>query len=89
MFGDLKRSGLAGLIRRNDGRVLHVLDIEDRDGKSYLHIQGCMIDFWATPAELISRGYWLLVAKRAVWDLWSPIFAERQARSETRGGYLC
>ncbi len=50
----------AGIIRRQDGKMLPVLGVEDRDGSSFLHIQGAAVDFWATPTELYRRGYRLV-----------------------------
>ena len=84
----MKQGAVMGLIRRHDGQILEVLDIEERDGRTYLHIQGRMVDFWATPAELVARGYWLMVGKHALWDVWSPVFSSGRAAIKERG-YLC
>lgn len=88
MFVQLKDGKLAGLVRRHDGRLLPVLAIEERDDRLYLHIQGGMVDFWATPTELIARGYRLLCAKRVLWDLWSPVLTGSESRDLAHKGYL-
>lgn len=67
---------LAGLVRRYDGTLLPILKTESVDGRVKLHIQGAVVDFWATPEELYMRGYRLLCAKPAIWDLWSPVICE-------------
>jgi len=77
-----------GLIRRHDGQVLEVLDIEERDRHTYLHIRGRMVDFWATPAELFTRGYRLMVGKHALWDAWSLVFASGQTAAIDTRGYV-
>jgi hypothetical protein len=89
MFVQLQDGKLMGLVRRHDGRLLPVLAIEERDDRLYLHIEGGMVDFWATPTELIARGYRLLCAKRVLWDLWSPVLTAGQSRAPTQWDYLC
>ncbi len=64
---------LAGVIRRHDGKLFPVLGIKREDDAPCLHIKGAVVDFWATPAELYRRGYQLVMAKPAVWDLWSTV----------------
>ena len=61
----------AGILRRPDGKTLAVLGCGDIDGKKNLHVQGAVVDFWATPAQLYHRRYRLFVAKPAIWDAWS------------------
>jgi hypothetical protein len=68
----------AGIIRLCDGKLLPVLGCDRRDNALYLHVQGAAVDFWATPAELHQRGYRLVLAKPAVWDVWgegSPYYS--------------
>ncbi|PKY11723.1 hypothetical protein B1757_02735 [Acidithiobacillus marinus] len=73
---------LAGLVRRYDGTLLPILKTEAVDGRVKLHIQvpaggkGSVVDFWATPEDLYMRGYRLLCAKPAIWDLWSPVMCQ-------------
>jgi hypothetical protein len=62
-----------GLVRRPEGTILPVLKTESVEGLVKLHIQGSVVDFWATPEELYFRGYRLLCAKPAIWDLWSRV----------------
>ena len=64
---------MAGVIVRRDGRMLTVLGTEERDGETLLHIQGAAVDFWATPRELYQKGYRLVAAKPAIWDLWGGV----------------
>ena len=61
---------MAGVVVRRDGRLLTVLGTTDRDGEMVLHIQGAAVDFWGSPRELYQRGYRLVAAKPAVWDIW-------------------
>ncbi|MHB8225807.1 hypothetical protein [Acidithiobacillus sp.] len=35
-----------------------------------LHISGAVVDFYATPKQLHRRGYRILRATPAVWQLW-------------------
>lgn len=73
---------LAGLVRRYDGTLLPILKTESVDGRVKLHIQGSVVDFWATPEELYMRGYRLLCAKPAIWNLWSPVMCQAQAHPQ-------
>ena len=61
---------MAGVVVRRDGKLLTVLGTADRDGETVLHIQGAAVDFWGSPRELYQRGYRLVAAKPAVWDIW-------------------
>ena len=61
---------MAGVVVRRDGKLLTVLGTADRDGETVLHIQGAAVDFWGSPRELYQRGYRLVAAKPAIWDLW-------------------
>ena len=61
---------MAGVVVRRDGKLLTVLGTADRDGETVLHIQGAAVDFWGLPRELYQRGYRLVAAKPAVWDIW-------------------
>ena len=64
---------MAGVVVRRDGRLLNVLGTTDRDGEMVLHIQGAAVDFWGSPRELYQRGYRLVAAKPAVWDIWGRV----------------
>ncbi|MBU2743601.1 hypothetical protein HF670_04050 [Acidithiobacillus thiooxidans] len=76
-----KLKQFAGIVRRHEGIILPILKIDMVDGFTKLHIQGSVVDFWATPEELYFRGYWLLCAKPAIWDLWSRVIcASDQAK---------
>ena len=61
---------MAGVVVRRDGKLLTVLGTEEQDGETVLHIQGAATDFWGSPRELYQRGYRLVAAKPAIWDLW-------------------
>ncbi len=52
-----------------------------------LCIQGEGGDFWATPTELYRRGYRLVAAKPATWDLWERS-AYAPARADGRMGVV-
>ncbi|MBU2741720.1 hypothetical protein [Acidithiobacillus albertensis] len=76
IFRSMKESKLqqfSGLVRRHDGTIFPIVKTELVDGFTKLHIQGSVVDFWATPEELYFRGYRLLCAKPAIWDLWSRV----------------
>lgn len=60
----------AGIIRRHDRKMLPVLGCAIQINAPCLHIQGAIVDFWATPAELYRRGYRLVMARPSVWDVW-------------------
>ena len=77
-----KLNYFSGIVRRHDGRLLPVLKTETVDSLVSLHIQGAVVDFWATPEELYMRGYRLLCAKPAIWDLWSPVICQAQAHPQ-------
>ncbi|MEY2342086.1 hypothetical protein AB4090_08265 [Acidithiobacillus sp. IBUN Pt1247-S3] len=61
---------LAGVIRRHDGKLFPVYGVDHQDGDAHLHVQGAVVDFWATPGELYRRGWSLVMATRPVWDVW-------------------
>lgn len=63
----------AGLVRRQDGTLLPILETEAVDGLLKLHIQGAVVDFWATPEELYAREYRLVCARPSIWDSWSQV----------------
>jgi len=67
----------AGLMRRQDGTLLPILETDTVDGLK-LHIQGVVIDFWATPGELYARGYRLVCAKLPIWNLWSQVLCPHE-----------
>lgn len=76
----------AGVIRRHDGRLFPVLGVGHQDEVLHLHINGAVVDFWATPAELYRRGYRLAAAKPAVWDLWGTVcVVERRVGGQAGG----
>lgn len=64
---------MAGVVVRRDGKLRAVLGTADRDGETVLHIQGTATDFWGSPRELYLKGYRLVAAKPAVWDLWGMV----------------
>ncbi|MBU2763342.1 MULTISPECIES: hypothetical protein [Acidithiobacillaceae] len=79
--------GLAGIIRRPDGRSLAVLGCSDIAGRTMLHIQGT-VDFWATPRELHRKGYRLMAAKPYVWSAWGvgALGTHRSPAAEVHAG---
>ncbi|WP_215843999.1 hypothetical protein HHS34_005780 [Acidithiobacillus montserratensis] len=61
---------LAGIIRRYDGRLFPVYGTDYQGGYTHLHVQGAVVDFWATPRELTRRGWSLVMATPPIWGAW-------------------
>jgi hypothetical protein len=61
---------MSGVIVDPQGKPCTVLGAETIFGRRMLNVKGPSEDFWATPAELYRRGYRLVAAKPAIWDIW-------------------
>ncbi len=58
-----------GYIRRANGTRMRIQAMEHGE-IGLLHISGAVVDFYATPKQLHRRGYRILRATPAVWQLW-------------------
>ena len=63
-------SNVLGYIRRADGTRMRIQAMEHGGEIGLLHISGAVVDFYATPRQLHRRGYRILRATPAVWQLW-------------------
>lgn len=62
-------SNVLGYIRRANGTRMRIQAME-QDKIGLLHISGAVVDFYATPRQLHRRGYRILRATPAVWQMW-------------------
>ena len=62
-------SNVLGYIRRANGTCMRIQAMEQGE-VGLLHISGAVVDFYATPKQLHRRGYRILRATPAVWQLW-------------------
>ena len=64
---------MAGVVLDPHGKLRTVAGYDTIYQQQMLCILGERGNFWATPAELYRRGYRLVAAKPAVWDLWGRV----------------
>ena len=61
---------MEGIIVQQDGKLLRVLAASENAGQDLLHIEWEGGDLRASPQDLYRRGYRLVAAKPAIWNLW-------------------
>ena len=81
-------STLEGILSDSAGKLFLILGCSEKQGQAKFLIRTSWGRHWATTADLYRRGYHLVAAKPAIWDIWGYYGPTLRQQSPSGQGVL-